>query len=844
MFKSLKNFFKLTTWKRWAIIGFTFLASITLITVGSVFLLDKTKPTIDYQNGAQIVFKIKEKDNNIIDNENQLNKYKNDLVERLNLLLPTNSYQAILNDDSVITLKITNIKNDNDFSSIKEVIQKKSDFFILNTNATENEILNAKNNIFYFTNATLNGTTINLEAINIDYFKNFVANDKYMIIQKKDELLKMISENNDLKNDYISVGKNLFKFLFFNPEDLDSEAENKKAILKTKKFGGFDANEYLVSVNQGSEYKQLSIGSSFALKNDYYKGNNDYYKNLFSNLNYAVASYEYDFLSSSFISPTNGDNAFLYLLIATGIVLGAVSIYLVVSYGLLGSLSTISLALLVFLGLLMISIFRGDYDPLTILVVIISSFVALITNIGFFDRIKKEVKNGLNIDKAVFKANKLTFKSSLFTSFSLILIALIIFLVGDGYLKTFAAILLTQFTFNFLISFLGIRFLTKLMTKTQIFEKSPKTLGFWMKPSVLEDIKLTNEIEYKMSLNNPFAKISVKRNYLKTSKWIFLGLGIFLIGGLVAFTTLASINQSALKSFNLNNTSINKKVYQIIDPLKEGITSDKAEKIRNELINKYHFNSNEIKKELVNMKENKYLISISSNKNFTDDLFIQFKNDINDLGMNLVDYSLRDSDTNKKMINSLYIALFSIIAMSVFVIFRYKYSVSIALFVSMILSVASLFLIFISFQIPISILFAPILIMAIIITLINSMTIINRVKEKMKNKKNIELQKIELQKIVNDSLRDKLMEIIKINTLFILILSTFSVFLGAIHWTVAVSLIIFTIISVLISFFILPWIYVFFETFRIRRKRNKIVNNYWDTEIVKEQIFPGFNDIK
>jgi hypothetical protein len=41
-----------------------------------------------------------------------------------------------------------------------------------------------------------------------------------------------------------------------------------------------------------------------------------------------------------------------------------------------------------------------------------------------------------------------------------------------------------------------------------------------------------------------------------------------------------------------------------------------------------------------------------------------------------------------------------------------------------------------------------------------------------------------------------------------------------------------------------PYFFNIFKAFKSRRKREKILNNYWETQNIQEQIFLGINDIK
>lgn len=848
MLSKFKNFFKLNNTKKWLIVLFSAISAICLTVVGSIFLLDKTKFSSDYKNGAQVVLKYKSvSDGDSIENKTTIKEYSDDLVTRLEYLYPKSNYESFLDKDNSVQIKITNINSDKQLQEIKDAIIKKQGFYFYDTSKNDSNLSfnSIRENKL---NNRLQNVSISANSASAKLFSEppgIIASKEYMILTNLKELEEVVNAN---INDYVKAGNNLYKFLFINPEQLEAKKTKDnsapKPILKTTKNGGkFDAAKFLVSVNKGEDFKLNGAeDKSITLKNEYYNYKDDYLKNTLLNLKYSSATYQSDIEALNFIKAKNSNNAYLYLLIAAGIILALITIFLLVNYGLLGSLVLIPLALLVFLALLMITVFHGDYDPLNILAIVVSTFFAIAINIPFLERIKREVKDGLNVDKAIFKSNNLTFKSSLISSLILIIISLFLFFVAGVEFQDFSAIIMLQFIFSFFLAFLLPRALIKLVSRSPILENNKKLLGIWLGKKDLELIAETREIDSRNSMLSSNSNRVPKINFTKTSKYVSIGFIALLGATLITFLSLFFVNKSALGSFNSSQLNINRTEIVINDVNNEGLTKNQIDAIKKEL-SQSNLENYTYKSQLTNLADKKYQFSIAV-KDLNEVEYAKFRNSIaNKFSVDIYRYSVINSETHQKMINSLYMILIFIVSMLVFIIFKYKYSATISLALASILAFCLFYAAFILLQIPLSPLFGALLIFALFINLFNNLLIVNRIKEKLKNLNLLELDKESLSKVINDAIKDSLMNLILINLILIVSLGILATFVGALMWFDVLILLISVFGSILIALFITPKVFCFFENLWIRRKRKTVLSDYWDTEKVKEQIFPGINDL-
>ncbi|MGL5204903.1 MAG: hypothetical protein ACRC63_01490, partial [Metamycoplasmataceae bacterium] len=347
------------------------------ITFGSVYSVSDNKPTNAYKSGAEVVLKMTE-----IDETPDV--IKRQVEQRLNLTLSENSsYEVILNSNDFLTIKGTNINTDSEMEAFTSFLKNKEEIVVTTLSLDSNG--RPKKLPFEFSNATMANGAITLTLSN-----QITETSDILVWRNFDDLIELATTS--YNDEWTAVNRDPYKFMFIN--GITEVADNgTQPILKTKDFGGFDAIDYLISKNSspsgGLFRSTLNLDFSFAPKITIKQK-----EKIFYNLDYSVSSYSLDLQTYNFIKPALGNNAYQFLIIAGAVAFSFVSIFLIVNYGLLGALSTICAAFLVFLGLLMITVFRGEYSPEAIAALMIALGIGLDFNIAFFERFKKELKSG------------------------------------------------------------------------------------------------------------------------------------------------------------------------------------------------------------------------------------------------------------------------------------------------------------------------------------------------------------------------------------------------------------------------------------------------------------------
>ncbi len=824
MFNKFKKIFKLSNWKRWTISSISLISMVLAITLGSVYSVSNNKPTIDYQSGAEIVLKLTDPD------EEDLELIRKQIEQRLILSLSENSsFEVSLNSDNFITITGTNVNNDKEMRDFTSFISNKQKPIVTPLIVGYDSQGKPETLPFEFSNATLSG-----ESVSLDLVSPVTSTDGILIWNDLPGLLKLAVSTDEYNNEFASVDKDPYRFLFIN--GITEDVENGvKAILKTEEFGGFNAIDFLISKNTSPDggifSNSLSLDFSFAPKMI-----QEEKEKIFYNLDFAVSRYNLNLQTYNFINPSLGSNAYQFLIIAAIVSFSFLSIFLVVNYGLLGALSTICAAFLIFLGLLMITVFRGEYSAEAIAALMIAVGIGLDFNIAFFERFKKEIKAGNSLQKSLKKADKLTLHSSITKAIALIITSVLVYVIGSLYLGTFSSLILIMSIFMTIVMFILIRILTNLILGTKVFDDKKNLFGVYKKlkkPVIDTKIEDIEKNEFEVLTNEKENNVLPSKGIAITKKISVALLAGFAIVGTFLFTTLSIFGSSLLSGLNSNGSLTNPTIIKSTMTFAE----EDYDKNKQILINELGVEESEIS--WMKVSDEKYLFQISTTKKIDKSKLTNLWNKFK-----LIDYSIPAGEANKSILNVLYISLACILAMTIFVLIKSDWAYALSMFLTLTMAII-LFILLFTFQLfTFNTFFIFSLSSAILISVSNNITVLFRIKEKLKNRKTEELSRDELKKVTDVAVKDSWRRLLISNGILMATLLIFTFFLGASNIFFTIPLAIFIIISLIVSTVILPFFFSIFKTYKSKKKRNKILENHWDTQIIEEQIFPGFNDIK
>ncbi|MDK2819405.1 MAG: hypothetical protein KFW07_01070, partial [Mycoplasmataceae bacterium] len=388
--------------------------------------------------------------------------------------------------------------------------------------------------------------------------------------------------------------------------------------------------------------------------------------------------------------------------------------------------------------------------------------------------------------------------------------------------------------------------LANLIIGTKLFDDKLKWLGVYKKIEKKEfNAKkindLTEKTEELMVIDNEVVSHRFSDKTLALSKKIsVITLGVIAASAVALFTTFSLVGSNWTAGLKSDGSITTPTVLKSTNKLEE----KNLEKVKTILSNKLGISKNEIHSMLVDKNKKEYLLEISTTKIIEEKSILEINVLLNEYNIQLINYSLIADNANESIISILYIALASIIAMTIFVLIRSDWTYGAAMFLSLTISLF-LFISLFAFQIfTFNIFFIFTFASAILIAISNNITVLFRIKEKLKNKKMEELTKVDLKKISDISVIDSLKRLFISNGIMLSILLIFTFFPGSISIFYTIPLMIFVLISLVVSCVVLPFFFNLFKAFSCKRKRNKILNHYWETEVIQEQIFPGINDIK
>lgn len=186
-------------------------------------------------------------------------------------------------------------------------------------------------------------------------------------------------------------------------------------------------------------------------------------------INYGISNYSLKTLYSRTIDATYGEASFHKAIIAGIVVFSVIALILMVNYGLLGALSTISIALFIFMTLAMFTVMRGQYSPASIAALIIGIGMSVDANIITFERLKSEVYSGASVGKAFATSNRKSFSTIFDSNITTMIVAVVLFYFGTRSIIGLSVTLIISIVFTLLIVLLLTRFTSTMLVKSGAF---------------------------------------------------------------------------------------------------------------------------------------------------------------------------------------------------------------------------------------------------------------------------------------------------------------------------------------------------------------------------------------
>lgn len=509
-------------------------------------------------------------------------------------------------------------------------------------------------------------------------------------------------------------------------------------------------------------------------------------------------------ISSNTVGASFGDETLQKTLIAGIIGVIAISLILIFIYHFAGLISSIAVLIYAFLVFLVFWIAGGVLTLPGIAALVLGIGMAVDSSVITFSRIKDELYSGKSLSYAYKEGTKSSFSAILDSNITTLVVAVIMFILGESNIKGFATVLIitvlvTMFTMVFLT-----RLLLNLFVKTGYFEDKTR-LFINVKKDDIPNVSKGEKIKKKAFKNLDFLKYK-KLAYIFSSLVILVGavvlgmkgfnLGIdYKSGTNITIVTNDDISKKELnkdlQGFKLKASSITKSDSDVSIRLDDSIKGETVKELNKYLEDKYDAKVN---------------IGVVSNI------------------------------VAKELIKNAIIAILaSLVGIIVYVSLRFKYSYALGGVTALVHDVLFITSLFVLFRLEISPMFIAAILAIVGYSINDTIVLFDRIRENISNESDKKFNKEKLENIVNESIRENFTRTIY-TSLTTLIPIVALIFLGSreiLNFNLA--MLIGVIIGTYSSIFIATGLFVSLEKKYVGKpkKKKKIYTDEFEEKMVK-----------
>lgn len=423
-------------------------------------------------------------------------------------------------------------------------------------------------------------------------------------------------------------------------------------------------------------------------------------------------------LSSRTVEASFGENSLNKTLISGLIGIILVIILICSIYKFSGFIASIGLILYTFISFLLFYLIGGVLTLPGIAAMILGIGMAVDSCIICFERIKENLLIGKSLDKAFDIGNKNSLSSIIDANVTTIIVAIILFILGESSVKGFATMLIISIVVTILVMVYLVRFVLKLFVSTKVFEN---------KTYLFIGLKKSKIVKSKEMII-PYEKCNFsKYNF----KFMMIAFGFIVFGTVI---TLISKPNFGIDFTGGTSITINKYTDNLYDDIKNMIDDDYTIKS----VNNDDGNINIIIYEVLEEDEISNLSNIIKEEYDLDsDIYVVSK--------------VVKVELTKNAIKSL---IFAIIGIVIYVSIRFKFNYAISAIVALLHDVIVTFLIFSVFKIEITSIFIAAILTIIGYSINDTIVTFDMIRENYKDKYNNNINKIDdLKDLVNISIR-------------------------------------------------------------------------------------------
>ncbi|MFV8470101.1 protein translocase subunit SecDF [Mycoplasma sp. VS509_3] len=863
MKKRWNKFLKLNNFKRLIISFITIVSAILAIVFGSVFYINKNvNKSIEYGGGIEVLVQVKKDGQNA---DKQLTEQVNrSLFERLTGGTGLNGITVSSEGEGKIRItKSGAITDSQRIEFEKEIVDKPiltitnadlqplfydgifkvgNPINSLNSNSGSpmNWIPPFKQNSAAVSSNTQNGkTSVNLRLADKDAIFQWTKATEYVSQLQDHRMLMWLNIEKLLKlaqekypSDWEASGHNLWNFIHVNNQPysvitgINGQPQRVPNILKEHEF---NAKEYLISdasVNGPLNTADVQITGNFTPQEA---------GELAGKINFGLSDYELNVLSNIYLNPNLNSNAFNYAMYAGLVIFSLISIFMMVNYGLLGALSTISIALYIFLTLLLFTVLRGEYSPATIAALIIGIGISVDANVITYERLKRQVYSGDSLKKSFRNANKLSLSSILDANVTTIIVGFILFYFGTKEVRGFSVTLVLSILFTLLVMLLFSRFLATMLVNSGLLDNKLYLLG-------IRKRYINNKTKMGIAVEN--------NNYLKQSKWFALGSLIFMLIGIIVFASISGVHKDIWAGFNRSLEFSGGTNITITSDVGGQLTQAQAQAIQQALLNNSQTLDIQNVDSIISLNKvssasDNWAISIKTAQEFSLDQLQKIKELIlaQDSALKIIDYSISSTEAQKLVLNAVIATAIAFVGIVLYLLFRMSWTYSIAAIIGLLHDFLMVMAFIVITRLQVSTIIVAAMLSILGLSINDTVVTFDKIRETIKTQYiNQILGKEDITKIVNSSIAETLKRSLYTSGTTILAILVLLCFNNATDFSFNIVMLFGISIGVYSSIYICSWIWSKLELHRQKVRARRIQTGYWDINHPDEQTFIGIND--
>ncbi len=429
-------------------------------------------------------------------------------------------------------------------------------------------------------------------------------------------------------------------------------------------------------------------------------------KNLVLLINSGALPTSLEELSSRSVSASFGESALNKTLSAGLIGLIIVILLMTFFYHLSGFVSSVCVIMYMFLSFLIFYLIGGVLTLPGIAAMLLGIGMAVDASVISFERIKECLKEGKNLKEAFASGNKMSFSSIIDANITTLIVAIVLFILGESSIKGFATMLIINIVITVLVMVYLNRWLLSLLVKNDYFNNHVNLFINYKEKSSFKKFHFVN-----------------KRKYILPFTLIFLVciLSISLIRGFNFGVDFAG-------GSNITVNGDNSSYEQIKDDLKKEYTLVKEEKDDN-------YATFLIKEALNKEEEQSLKEKFETNYAVKADVFV-------------VSQIVRE----ELIRNGLYSLLFASIGIVIYVSIRFKFNYAISAVIALLHDILVVIGLFGIFHLEITSIFIAAILTIIGYSINDTIVTFDRIRENYKMSKD----KTNLEKIVDTSVSETL----------------------------------------------------------------------------------------